>query len=106
MSLNQVVRDLRRECESKWPTPSASDSYIWLITEVGELGDELARLPGFLDIKPTRNNPRLGSLARVQDEAADVLLMLITVCEHYGIDLEVSFMRRVTGLLNRYRQGG
>lgn len=102
LNVNQVLRDLREACESKWPTPSASDSYIWLTTEVGELGDELARIPGFLDVVATRSHPRDGSLANVRKEAADVLIMLASVCEHFGIDLNRAYAHRVQELLRRY----
>lgn len=93
---------MRQQAEHNWPTPSPSDSALYTVTEVGELIDELVRLPGFLDVVPTRNHPRMGSVEKAAEEAADVLIMLVTTVEHFGIDLEDAFIDRVNELAYRY----
>lgn len=102
MQLRPIIADLRHDCERNWPTPSPTDSLIWLFTEMGEFAEELSRLPGFLDTKPTRNHPRETSRPEVSEEAADVLIMLITLCTLVNIDLERAFMEKVAKLRLRH----
>lgn len=104
--LNKLVRQVRQNCEEAWPTPSPRDCAMWLGTEVGELYDELMRLPGFPDVTPTRNNPRDSSIERVAEEAADVLLMLVSTVEPFGIDLFAAFVQRLDALSRRYSGRG
>ena len=61
----------RREIEDRWPTPDQGDSFLFAVAELGEVVDAHMRTKG----QYVRNNEHLRA---VQDEMADVAMMLLT----------------------------
>jgi NTP pyrophosphatase (non-canonical NTP hydrolase) len=100
--LNKDVRILRREIGHVWKLPSVKDDFFWIVTEVGELGDALMRLPDFPDVAPTRNQLRTTALEHVAEEAADVLIMLTCLCDELDIDLYQAFHQKLADLKAKY----
>jgi NTP pyrophosphatase (non-canonical NTP hydrolase) len=98
----RVVDDLRADISGVWKTPTLRDAFHWTFLELGELGEELARLPGYMDVVPARNHPRESSLDEVAEEAADVLIMLSTVCSLAGINLQEALMKKVGKLRDKF----
>lgn len=117
--LNKRLRETRSKIDDVWVTPTAKDDVLWILTEISELGralmhyvdvaikagdlvDSLMRLPGFPDIEPTRANPRTTALDDVAEEAADVLIMLISLCDELDIDLYTAFATKLHKLERRF----
>lgn len=103
--LNEIVKRLREACESNWPTPSPSDNAIWLMLEAAELVSECARVPDFLDVEPTRNNPRTATFSDIEREAADVLVMLVSLLNDFNVNLLDAFGRGVLRLYYTHAVG-
>lgn len=101
--LNRLIRELRADIGHVWHTPSVKDDFFWLVTEVGELGDALMRLKGFPDVAPTRHRPGVGTMANVQEEAADVLIMLTSLCDEMGFDLLDALQGKIDYLREKYK---
>lgn len=95
----QQVADLRETIGDKWPHPDAFDSWAFLITEVGELGDALLRRGYGALSYYVRNNPREADLAK---ELGDVYLMLCTLATRLEIDLGEALQERVTYLKEKH----
>lgn len=60
---------------------TVQDSFILLTEEVGELAKEIRKLHG---VKMASDSAKL----KLEHEVADVLMMLICVCNGLGLDLE------------------
>lgn len=68
--------------------PTMARQYMKLVTEVGELGDEL--------LAPTRNVDRLRA------EAADVAISLYHLCAKLGVDLDDAIFELVANDERRF----
>lgn len=97
----QLVADLRAVVGDKWPTPNVFDSWAFLVTEVGELGDVLLRR-GYGDSQGyVRNNPKEADLVK---ELGDVYLMLCTLATCLEVDLGEALQERVAYLQKKHGQ--
>jgi len=81
----QKVALLRLDIGDRWPDPDVMDSYVFLVSEVGEVGDALLR----------QNYGHRGDYSRtramtddIPHELGDVFLMLCTLATCLGIDLD------------------
>ena len=81
----QTVALLRLEIGDKWPDPDVMDSYVFLVSEVGEVGDALLRAGYGHRGDYSRNNEKEVLL---EHELGDVYLMLCTLATELGIDLD------------------
>lgn len=87
--------DLRKAVERyfekrKYVKPDSKDALLWLTTEVGELVDAHMRAG---DTEWVRNNP--DKAVDLQDEVADVLMMLVAFCVTQDIDPVKSLERKM-----------
>jgi NTP pyrophosphatase (non-canonical NTP hydrolase) len=98
------VAALRSDLADRWGWPDARDSFLFLVTEVGELGDAMLRCEG-PDGGATyaRCNPRVTTVENIADEMADVMIMLATLALAYNVCLEdalktkMEYLRRSHG---------
>jgi len=95
MSTQERVDLLRVRLVDLWPHPLCVDSYVYLVTEVGELGDALLRLYRPFDkrSRPTPEEAKRGLVNVIAKEIADVELMLCTVASHLDIDIETEVFK-------------
>lgn len=105
----EFVAALRRSLEgTDWVHPTPLDSWVWLATEVAEVGDLLMRC-GFGAMDYARNNPMdtEEARARLEHELGDVMIMLCTLATHLRIDLTHALGKRVNHFAEKYGiQGG
>lgn len=66
------------------PLAKGRDAYIFLVSEVGEVGDALMRLD--TESGWVRNDPN--RTANLADELADVFMMTLALADSYDVDLE------------------
>ena len=80
---------MRARLAGIFPHTNPKDSWMYLVTEVAEVGDILLRIE---NQEHKRNHPiPAGELAdRLIEELGDVMLMLSTLANHYDIDLDVA----------------
>ena len=102
MTLNDRLRATRAKIGHIWVTPSLRDDYIWIVTEVGELGQELTRLLGFMDVVPARNHPRDTSAAQLREEIADIVIMVTALAEKLGIVVDDAVQEKLNYLEKRF----
>jgi len=95
----QQVAALRVAIGDKWPHPDALDSFVFLVTEVGEVGDVLLRRGYGYGKNYVRNNPKEAALAK---ELGDVYLMLCTLATCLGVDLGEALRDRVAHFLEKH----
>jgi len=81
----QDVAMLRLDIGDLWPDPGVIDSYVFLVSEVGEVGDVLLRRGYGHRGDYVRNNEKETLL---EAELGDVYLMLCTLATELGIDLD------------------
>lgn len=93
MDLQREVELMRLSIGDKWPTPPAMDSYTFLVTEVGEIGDAMLRRGYGFRNDYSRNNSKQPDLAK---EIGDTMIMLCTLASRLGIDLEAVTLERIT----------
>jgi NTP pyrophosphatase (non-canonical NTP hydrolase) len=74
-------RQLARHGVDRYPL--VNEQYVKLVTEVGELGDELLRVGGY-------------DVDRLRVEAADVAISLYHLCAKLGVDLDDAILELVT----------
>lgn len=95
----QDVATLRLEIGDKWPEPDVMDSYVFLVSEIGEVGDALLR----------SNYGHRGDYSRtraitddIPHELGDVLLMLCTLATCLGIDLDEALQNCIDKLKSKH----
>ena len=95
MNSQERVDRMRERLVELWPHPLCLDSYIYLVSEIGELGDALLRLyrPSDRRSRPTPSASRKVLLDAIAKEIADVELMLCTVASHLDIDIETELFK-------------
>lgn len=81
----QDVALLRLDIGDKWPDPNVMDSYVFLVSEVGEVGDALLRAGYGHSADYVRNHTKY---VFIEHELGDVYLMLCTLATKLGIDLD------------------
>jgi NTP pyrophosphatase (non-canonical NTP hydrolase) len=81
----QRVAMLRLEIGDKWPDPDVMDSYVFLVSEIGEVGDALLRANFGHRGDYSRNHAKQVDVAA---ELGDVFLMLCTLATTLGVDLD------------------
>jgi len=104
MTLNKRIKATRAKIGAVWVTPSMRDDFMYIVTEVGELGDELARMPGFLDVVPSRNHPRVTSQEQLEEEIADVVIMVTSLAIELGIDVDEAVDKKLRYLEEKFGQ--
>lgn len=105
MTMQNAVKALHAAVPpSIWPEPDVIDSYIFLVTEVGEVGDLLMR-SGHSLYKYVRNSPDEATPERLAHELGDVMLMLCTLATQLGIDLEAALAVRLAAYYAKYVVG-
>ncbi len=67
-------------------------AFIGLSEEVGELANEIMQIEIY---------KQESSTTKLSGEIADVLLSLIEICNHYDIDLEESFKKKIEDIKTR-----
>jgi len=79
---------MRERLRGRYPHPDSIDSWIYLVTEVAEVGDVLLQLqnPGHKRTHEMTGMPLEDLLAK---ELGDVQFMLCTLANHYRVNLEV-----------------
>ena len=94
-SIQERVDLMRVRLVELWPHPLCIDSYVYLVSEIGELGDALLRLyrPSDKRSHPTPSASRKVLLDAIAKEIADVEIMLCTVASHLDIDIETEVFR-------------
>ncbi len=87
--MNSQVRvaQMRALLEGKYPHPDSRDSWMYLVTEVAEVGDVLLRMKNPGD-KRTNRNVFASLEEQLAEELGHVQMMLCTLASHYGVDLE------------------
>lgn len=93
------VAALRVVIGDKWPHPDAMDSWAFLVTEVGEVGDALLRYGYGTKQNYSRNNEREADLVK---ELGDVYMMLCTLATCLEIDLGEALQERVVYLKEKH----
>ena len=83
--ISDRVLAFRREVEDVFPTPSVTDSLLFLNSECGELNDAYVRFRG-----GGRNRDASADVGALRREIGDMQLMLATVAAHFGIDVETA----------------
>ena len=99
----EAVRQLREAIEDKWPTPDVIDSYLFLVSEIGEVGDALLRA-GY----GSRGDYIRHHATRVREleaELGQVLLMLCTLASALDIDLRIALAIEVDKVYERHGDG-
>lgn len=81
----QQVALLRLDIGDKWPQPDVIDSYIFLVSEIGEVGDALLHSNHGHRGDYVRNHPKECDL---DAELGDAYLMLCTLATCLDIDLD------------------
>ncbi len=86
---------IKRYFESKGITlATKKDAYVFLVTEVGELGDAIMRQEnGWVRNDPTKE-------VDIADEAADVFMMLWALADSYHVDLDQALKNKLERKLN------
>ena len=100
MGISQTVRDFRASVEDRFPTPTVEDSYLFLVSEMGEVADAYVRMRG---AKYARNADRAGDRDALRKEIGQTLLMLTTFAEHFDIDMDDALRAAMQGILARAR---
>jgi len=78
---------MRERLKGRFPHPDSIDSWMYLVTEVAEVGDVLLRMKNPGD-KRTHRNVYVPLQEQLAEELGDVQLMLCTLASHHGVDLE------------------
>lgn len=92
------VTILRKRLGKKWPWPGIFDSWAFLVTEVGEIGDSLLRAgfgsqDSYVRHHEGDENP--------QKELADAYIMLCTLASHLYVDLSEALVARLKEIEER-----
>jgi len=89
MNAQKRVALMRVRLAGIFPHTNPKDSWMYLVTEVSEVGDLLLRIE---NQEHRRNHPiPAGELKPMLiEELGDVMLMLSTLANHYDIDLETA----------------
>lgn len=95
----QKVALLRLDIGDKWPDPNVLDSYIFLVSEIGEVGDALLRSNHGHRTDYSRNNTKYVDVAA---ELGDVYLMLCTLATSLGISLDDALQGCIDKLRTKY----
>ena len=101
-ALSQAQQDvslLRLEIEDRWPDPDVMDSYVFLVSEIGEVGDALLRAGYGHRTDYSRNNTKYVDVAA---ELGDVYLMLCTLATALGVDLDQALQECIEKLRRKY----
>lgn len=86
MSLQHRVQCFRAEHGWHFALPTVRDAWLFLVTEVAEVGDCLIRL-GYGETGYTRANDKEPDVAK---ELGDSAVMLCTLASLLGVDLEAA----------------
>lgn len=106
MSMQNAVKVLRATIPPDvWPTPDAVDSFVFLVSEVGEVGSLLMRSDHSLH-NYTRNSSDEATPERLAQELGDIQLMLCTLATQLGIDLEAALAVQLATYYAKYTTKG
>ena len=95
----QQVALLRLDIGDQWPDTDVMDSYVFLVSEIGEVGDALIRTNHGHRGDYVRNNPKECCL---RAELGDAYLMLCTLATCLGIDLDKALQDCIDKLRSNY----
>jgi len=95
-----IVKWLRKDLEGHWPHPGPLDTWVFLVTEIGEVGDAMLRL-GYGELEYLRNSQKDPD---IKHELGDVYLMLCTLANHFDIDLSEALEERAAHFKEKYGQ--
>jgi NTP pyrophosphatase (non-canonical NTP hydrolase) len=95
----QKVALLRLEIGDRWPQPDVMDSYVFLVSEIGEVGDALLRSNHGHRGDYVRNHEKEAFL---EGELGDVFLMFCTLATCLGIDLDVALQGCIDKLRSKH----
>ena len=87
-NVQKRVAEMRERLRGRYPHPDSIDSWIYLVTEVAEVGDVLLRLKN-PDHKRTHEATGMPLEDQLAKELGDVQMMLCTLANHYRVNLEV-----------------
>ena len=82
------VAEMRERLKGRFPHPGSMDSWIYLVTEVAEVGDILLRMQN-PDHKRTHEDGEEPLQDQLEKELGDVMMMLCTLANHYKVSLEL-----------------
>jgi NTP pyrophosphatase (non-canonical NTP hydrolase) len=99
MNSQHKVSQLRCDLEGEWPYPDTVDSYIFLVSEIGEVGDALLRVGYGHRSNYVRNREKEVVVAA---ELGDVYLMLCTLATCLGVDLDDALQDCIDKLRSKY----
>ncbi|MCK4968748.1 MAG: RS21-C6 protein [Candidatus Aenigmarchaeota archaeon] len=95
------IKDLQQWVREDWDKESKLINHqtemLLLIEEIGELAEAIRKLLG--------NKKRKKMKADLIGEFGDVLISLITLANHYQIDLEKAFLKSKQKIKIRHQQG-
>ena len=83
----------------KWPQPDVMDSYVFLVSEIGEVGDALLRGNYGHRADYSRNNTKYVDVAA---ELGDVFLMRCTLATCLGVDLDTALQDCIDHFREKY----
>ena len=95
----QRVALLRLDIGDKWPQPDVMDSYVFLVSEIGEVGDALIRTNHGHRGDYVRNNTKYVDVAA---ELGDAYLMLCTLATCLGVDLDTALQDCIDKLRRKH----
>lgn len=96
-SYHSLTQHFRERNADVFPTPDLLRSFMFLTTEVGELGDAIARQTGS-ELRGSQ------STHEIRDEIGDVFFMLITIGELAGVNVNDAFWHTLEKLEMRCEQ--
>jgi NTP pyrophosphatase (non-canonical NTP hydrolase) len=99
-TLSDAVRDFRRLVDPNFPNPSLKDCYMFLVSEVGELGDVILRSDP--ELPYLRGRPdKLATKEQQIGEVGDAMFMLISVANHLDVDVELALATTMGKIMRR-----
>ena len=81
----ELVAVFRRQMADCWPHPPIMDTWAFLVTEVGEIGDQLIR--GGLGQRTDYVRHHMRGPDSLHKEVVDAYIMLLTLANHLNLEL-------------------
>jgi len=100
--MQKAVRELRFAIADRWPHPPPFDSWAFAVTELAEVGDVLLRMSLFGKKEYARNNEKPATSEDLARELGDTMLMLVTLANHFDIDLACALRDRIDHFAAKY----
>ena len=95
----ELLAEFRRQMGDCWPHPPLMDTWAFLVTEVGEIGDQLIRSGHGQRTDYVRHHARGSDLLR--KEVVDAYIMLLTLANHLDLELPDALWDRLKEIEKR-----